>query len=205
MALWLALADYRDGAGRAASAGSVLDDAIFDVSGMRAAGLAVVAYNPATMAQPAREFFAAGAKGDLVASLLAAGAIGGGGASEGSYAPVVTPIAPGTLVAAATGLWSWTRVGDHVLVGGKLLVTPAALPQDNQIDVTLPIATTNDGSIAGIANGSSAPGSMDVTFCPGIVVGAAGPARARVLFSLQFANAPVPFTMPVCFDYRVAA
>lgn len=89
MALFLVLEDFAAGTSTA-SAGSILDSTAVDLAPLQAAGLAVVAYNPATMSASRAAFLAArgsrpsapDTSGDLSALLLAAGAFNDGGITE---------------------------------------------------------------------------------------------------------------------------
>lgn len=114
MTIWLALADYSDGV-RSVEAGMLLDDAIVDVPTLQAGGLPVVVYVPATMADSVRAFYGQRGQrarptkpdGDLLALLIAAGAIGGGGggavASVFGRVGAVVPQAGDYTVAQVTG------------------------------------------------------------------------------------------------------
>lgn len=124
--------------------------------------------------------------------------------SASTYAPTITPVTPGTLVAAAAANFRYFRIGSMVHVMGTLNVTPASLAGDNQIDISLPVATASAADLTGVAAGSSLPGSsFDVMFVHGPVVGSGG--NARVYFSLAIANAPgTQFKLPVSFSYTVS-
>lgn len=289
MAQWLVLEDFVGGAA-ALRAGTVIDDAAYPLTPLVASGLAVVPYNPATMAASVRGFLAMRANkvpttspdGDLTALLLAAGALGGGAPSaasvsyddsivppfgstnvqgaldaakadlaaqgsdiataqgdiatlagdvataqgdiatlqgdvatiqgdlaalptlaEGTYAPTITIVTPGTLAATAPEPFKYARVGDTVHVTGYLSVTPASLAGFNEIDVDLPIATTDPASISGVCSGSSLPrGSNDLLLTSGVIVNSGG--VPAIHFTLAFANAPGQFTLGVDFSYRTA-
>lgn len=87
--LYLVLEDFVAGS-FSASAGSLLDDSTIDLAPLQAAGLAVVLYDAPTMSASRSAFLAARGtrpsapdnSGDLVALLLAAGALGDGGITE---------------------------------------------------------------------------------------------------------------------------
>lgn len=119
--------------------------------------------------------------------------------AAGTYTPDVTPVAPGTLVAAVADTFMYQRVGNIVHVSGALDVTPASLAGDNEIDVSLPIAAMSLASLSGHCTGNSLPGSFDVMNVQGNVRN--GGIAARAFFSLAINNAPSPFRLDVSFTY----
>lgn len=88
MALYVVLADYADNE-RALTAGTVVDDAAFDVAALTSAGCALVALTPAIQAKLPAFLAQRGSRpadpdpSDLQAVLLAAGALGGSGGGPG--------------------------------------------------------------------------------------------------------------------------
>jgi len=123
--------------------------------------------------------------------------------AAGTYAPTITPITPGTLAAVATANFNYIRVGSQVFVNGSLSVTPASLAGDNQIDISLPVATASLAGLCGRANGSTLSlGNTDVMITAGTVF--ASGSNARAYFSLAFGNAPSPLRVTVDFSYTVS-
>lgn len=124
--------------------------------------------------------------------------------AQGVYQPTITPIAPGTLVAARAGDFTYARQGDVVDVSGTIDVTPTTLDGNNQLDVDLPVPTSSVALLSGQATGSTLPlGNTDMMITAGPVLGVGG--KARAFFSLAFGNAPAPFKLTVRFSYRVVA
>lgn len=118
---------------------------------------------------------------------------------SGTYTPTVTPVTPGTLVAAVADTFMYQRVGSIVHVSGALGVTPASLAGNNQIDLSLPIAVMSLASLSGHCTGNSLPSTFDVLNVQGNVRN--GGVAARAYFSLAINNAPSPFRLDVSFTY----
>lgn len=117
MALFLVLEDFSDGSATI-SAGEVIDDAAIDLPRLQASGLAALAYVPGTMEASRLAFLAArgsrvvepDTSGDLMALLIAAGAVPTGVASVSAAAPLVASAAPNVTISIAPG----TAAGDVV-------------------------------------------------------------------------------------------
>jgi hypothetical protein len=156
MALFLVLEDFAAGTSTA-SAGSLLDSTAVDLAPLQAAGLAIVAYNPATMAAPREAFLAArGSRpsvpdtaGDLSALLLAAGAIGGSGGGVTSVSASV-PLASSGGATPTISLTAGASSGDVLTWNGAAWAGAAP-------------ATTGITELTGDVVGGPGTGSVAVT------------------------------------------
>jgi len=122
---------------------------------------------------------------------------------SGTYSPAVAAITPGDLSAAADAAFSYMRIGNTVRVSGLLDVTAGSLNGNNQIDMSLPIATASLAGLSGMGVGNTLPASSgDVLMANGLVIPSG--ANARLYFTLAFANNPASFSMAVEFTYTIS-
>lgn len=126
MALFLVLEDFSDGSATL-SAGSVIDSTAFDLARLQASGLAALSFNPSTMEASRLAFLAArgsrvvepDTSGDLMALLIASGAVPTGVASVGASSPLVSSGGPNPVLSIAPG----TTAGDVVKWNGLVWTT----------------------------------------------------------------------------------
>ena len=184
MALHLVLEDFASPVATA-RAGSLLNDAAFDVPSLQASGLACVPFNPATMTAPLAGYLSArgpqpldvSAGGDLTALLIAAGAIGGGAGSP--YTPSTpsnwTVPAP-TTVGGALDVLAESYVGTYVFRPGDPLGAHAR------------VYTDWGALIVAYNSHAEFPGTIrfDDTFAPIILPANVGNAPWVVLFDMDW-------------------
>lgn len=180
MAAYLVLEDF--GGTPALSAGELIDDESFDVAELSRSGVALLAYLDVTMADALEAFRglppSRRPRGELLALLVAAGAVGGGGSGSGD---VIGPAS-----ATADAIARFNGATGKVLKNSLVTITDAG-------SIAVPVGQTVDGrdvSVDGakldtIASGAQANTVASVFGRGGAVVAAADDYTHAQLASIQ--------------------